>query len=685
MADQAVAGPSRDRRALLLHVLRRSLTGRPRDAGWLAAWSLVQALPALVSGWAVAKATSDFLEGRAGTGPGAEWLALIGLAALASALASRQTYLRVAALVEPLRDDLVRMIVTAALQNATWDPAPRDTGAVARITQQAEIVRDTFAGLLAVGLTFALTVVSAVVGLAALVPAIVLLAVVPMAVSLALFCCLLPSFARWQGRSVVGEEEVADSAAAALDGLRDALACGAEDQLLSEITDRVTTQAAALRALARMNLLRTLCLAVGGWLPLILLLAAAPSLVRRGVSPGAVIGAVTYIGGVLQGALYMLTRGLGGSGIRLAITLQRIVEATANPAGRYQPGAGEAVGGQGTRPGPPGRLTGYTVTSGSPLPGRTARDLAAVSVRGLSFAYGPFAEPVLHALDLDIPQEDHLAVVGPSGIGKSTLAGLVAGLLQPQAGEVRLGGVPTTGIAAADLPRRRVLIPQEAYVFAGPLGQNLNYLAPDAAPAELDTAVDAVGLRDLVTRLGGYRAQLVPAELSAGERQLIALARAYLSPARLAILDEATSHLDPVAAAHAESAFAARPGTLIVIAHRMSSALRARRVLVLDGSCARIGDHATLLATSPLYRDLVGHWQADHPAPRPSRLRQDVRRTRPGCGAGESGVTGMPPGAAAADHQQRAVEPVDEGCVDRPDQATHGRLMRPPTHHDGHG
>ena len=231
MADHAVAGTSRARRALLLRVLRRSLTGRPRDAGWLAAWSLVQALPALVSGWAVAKATSDFLAGGAGTRQGTGWLALIGLAALASALASRQTYLRVAALVEPLRDDLVRMIVTAALQNATWDPAPRDTGAVARITHQAEIVRDTFAGLLAVGLTFAFTVVSAVIGLAALVPAIVALAVVPMAVSLALFCCLLPSFARWQGKSVVGEEEVADSAAAALAGLRDALACGAEDQL----------------------------------------------------------------------------------------------------------------------------------------------------------------------------------------------------------------------------------------------------------------------------------------------------------------------------------------------------------------------------------------------------------------------------------------------------------------------
>jgi ATP-binding cassette subfamily C protein len=198
--------------------------------------------------------------------------------------------------------------------------------------------------------------------------------------------------------------------------------------------------------------------------------------------------------------------------------------------------------------------------------------------------------------------------VGPSGIGKSTLAGLVAGLLRPLAGEIRLGGVPLTEIPAADLPRYRVLIPQEAYVFAGTLGENLGYLVPGASPAALDASVGAVGLRDLVRRLGGYQAALRPAELSAGERQLIALARAHLSPARLAILDEATCHLDPVAAARAESAFAARPGTLIVIAHRISSALRADRVLVLDGGRAAIGDHAALLGCSPLYRDLVGHW-----------------------------------------------------------------------------
>jgi ATP-binding cassette subfamily C protein len=592
---------------LLLHMLRRSLSSRPRDVCWLAVWSLVQALPSLASGWAVAKATGDFLAGGAGTLRGIEWLGAFGLAALAGALASRQAYLRVAALVEPLRDDLVRITVTGALRRATEDAKPGDAGAVARVTHQAEIVRDSFAGLLMVGFTFVLTTASALAGLVALVPAVLPLAMAPMAASLVLFCCLLPSLATWQGRSVVGEEAVADSAATALAGLRDAIACGAEDQVRTEITDRVTAQATALRGLARVNLLRALCLAVGGWLPLVLVLADAPSLVRHGVGPGAIIGAVTYIGGVLNRALYTLTQAFGGSGIRLAITLQRIIEASTSPAALGAAPRGAASRGAGAR-----RVLGVSgysaAVNGSALPYRTGGDVAAVSLRGVSFGYGPLAEPVLQALDLDLHEGQHLAIVGPSGIGKSTLAGLVAGLLGPLAGEIRLGGVPLAQIPAADLPRYRVLIPQEAYVFAGTLGENLGYLAPGASPAALDASVGAVGLRDLVRRLGGYHADLRPAELSAGERQLIALARAHLSPARLAILDEATCHLDPAAAARAESAFAARPGTLIVIAHRISSALRADRVLVLDGGRAAIGDHAALLGCSPLYRDLVGHW-----------------------------------------------------------------------------
>ena len=238
-----------------------------------------------------------------------------------------------------------------------------------------------------------------------------------------------------------------------------------------------------------------------------------------------------------------------------------------------------------------------------------------VELRGVTFGYARSAEPVVRDLDLTLTPGTHLAVVGPSGAGKSTLAALIAGVLEPQGGLVRLGGVPvrppgpdSSQAAPHALAGSRVLIPQEAYVFTGTLRENLTYLHPSARPADLDSAVEAIGAAPLAERLGGYDAPVDPALLSAGERQLIALVRALLPPARLVLLDEATCHLDPAAEAVAERAFAERPATLIVCAHRISSALRADLVLVLDGPRHHLGTHDRLMADCALYRDLIGHW-----------------------------------------------------------------------------
>ncbi|HEY0700638.1 MAG TPA: ABC transporter ATP-binding protein, partial [Micromonospora sp.] len=241
-------------------------------------------------------------------------------------------------------------------------------------------------------------------------------------------------------------------------------------------------------------------------------------------------------------------------------------------------------------------------------PPATAPARPGLSLRQVTFRYGAHAEPVLAGLDLDLPYGDHLAVVGASGIGKSTLAALVAGVLRPGHGEVRVDGVPVTSLTPAQLARRRVLIPQEAYVFTGSVRDNLAYLSGDGSDDALGRAVAALGLSPLLHRLGGYDATVRPADLSAGERQLVALARAWLSPAPLVILDEATCHLDPATEAGIERAFADRPGTLVVIAHRVSSALRARRVLLLDGGTAVLDTHDRLLARAPAYRELVGYW-----------------------------------------------------------------------------
>ena len=190
------------------------------------------------------------------------------------------------------------------------------------------------------------------------------------------------------------------------------------------------------------------------------------------------------------------------------------------------------------------------------------------------------------------------------------MAGLISGLLAPQRGDIRLGDIRLGGLEREDLSTSRVLIPQEAYVFSGTLAENFTYLRPFASVSDVEGAVDLLGARSLVNNLGGLAAELEPSSLSAGERQLVTLVRACLSPARLIILDEATCHLDPGAEARAERGFARRPGSVVVVLHRMSSALRAEKVLLMDGERTWLGSHTTLLQRSDLYRDLVGYWDA---------------------------------------------------------------------------
>jgi ATP-binding cassette subfamily C protein len=293
---------------------------------------------------------------------------------------------------------------------------------------------------------------------------------------------------------------------------------------------------------------------------------------------------LTYVVSGLHPALQQLVHGMGNTAAWLFVTLGRILEDPEESDRRDGglPGADQ----------PPPPVRGH-----------------AVELRDVTFRYGPRAEPVLQRFSLEIPEGDHLAIIGPSGVGKSTLAGILAGMLRPEAGTVLLGDAPVGLLDMRTLAAHRVLIPQEAYVFVGSLRENLVTLRSDLVDDhELDAAVEALGLRPLVQRLGGFGAEVRPDMLSAGERQLISAVRSYLSPAPLVVLDEATCHLDPPAEALVEEAFARRPGSLVVIAHRLSSALRARRILLMDGTTTLVGTHEELLAGSALYRDLVGYW-----------------------------------------------------------------------------
>lgn len=553
-----------------------ALPRRPLVA--LLLWSIPEALPASISGLAVARAVdSGFLAGRPVIG--LAWLSALMLAAGVGAVGSRQVFRLLGDLVEPFRDTLVRRVVAGALRHGVRGRA--EDGALARLTHQVEIVRDTYAGLIVVLRGFVVTVIGVVVGLLSIDPVIVLLILPPFLLGFAAFVATLGMSAARYRASVRADERLAVTAGSVLAGTRDAVARGAEEHVAAMVAGPIKDQANAERAIATVAATRTLCFAIGGWLPLVVLLVAGPWLVGRGLTAGAVMGGLTYVLIGLQPVLRNLVAAVGGSGLRFVVTLGRILEASDLP----EPKARNAV-------------------SGRDLPGHD------LTVRGLTFAYGPHAEPVLRDLNLSVPDGEHLAIVGPSGIGKSTLAGLLCGLLRPDTGEVLIGGVPTADLPADRLAAVRTLIPQEAYVFAGSVRDNLTYLNPDTDTDEVAAAVTEVGADALLTRIGGMGATVTPAELSAGERQLIALVRAYLSPAPVVVLDEATCHLDPAAERRAEEAFAGRGGTLIVIAHRVSSALRARRVLVLDGTGAASGDHHTLMETSPLYRELLGHWEA---------------------------------------------------------------------------
>ncbi|MEU8437450.1 ABC transporter ATP-binding protein [Streptomyces sp. NPDC029216] len=565
---------------------RRFLRGRSRALGALVLWSLLESAHTFLGGYAVARALDDgFLTDRPGTGIG--WLAAAGAGALLGGLALRGVFSGLADLVEPLRDGLVRRAVRQALEDAVTDPArAARSGAVSRLTQQTEMARDSFAGLVLVARSFVFTAAGALAGMAALAPVLLLFVLPPLLLGTAGFLLTLRPMARVQRRALDTDEALAARAGELAAGLRDVVACGGGAEAGSRLELLIADQERLTRLLARWAAVRTLTLGVAGRLPVVALLLGAPWLIGGGLSTGALAAALTYLVQSLLPALDALMGAVGSAGTRLLVVLDRFCPPQPLP------------------PQPPVPVPELR----QPAPGRPA---PAAELRGVRFAYGPHAQPVIDGLDLALREGEHLAVVGPSGTGKSTLAALLAGLLPPDRGTVLLAGAPAGRGPARGPDPRRTLLPQQAYVFTGTVRENLGHLCPGPVPDErLEHAVAALGMDGLVDRLGGPDAPVDPSALSQGERQQLALAAAYLSPAPLLLLDEATCHLDPRAEERAERALARRPGTLVVVAHRISSAARADRVLVLDGTRAVHGTHADLPARSPLYRELVGVWNA---------------------------------------------------------------------------
>jgi ATP-binding cassette subfamily B protein len=240
----------------------------------------------------------------------------------------------------------------------------------------------------------------------------------------------------------------------------------------------------------------------------------------------------------------------------------------------------------------------------------TLPEVGPIELRGVGFRYQQRGSQVLRGVDMTIEPGERLALVGPTGAGKSTLAKLIARIYDPSEGSIHLGGVDLRHVSQRALRERIAVVPQEGFLFNTSIRDNVRIARPDASDAEVEAAFARLGLLGRFAGLEQGLDTMVDergSRLSAGEKQLVSLARAALRNPSVLVLDEATSNLDPGTEALVERAMSNLMAgrTVIVIAHRLATAAQADRIAVVaDGHLAELGSHSELIAVGGRYAEL---------------------------------------------------------------------------------
>ena len=403
----------------------------------------------------------------------------------------------------------------------------------------------------------------------------------------ALFVLLMPGLAKAQEQSQDAVGRLGGTLESALRAIRTVKASRAEDRQAEQVLSAATESADfSIRAVKR-----TAVAWVVAWsgiqLAIIVILGVGAWRVSEGaLEVSSLIAFLLYAFG-LMGPITEISQNL--------TTLQSGLAA----AGRIREVEGIAV-----------EADSETPTSSALMPdsARKVHD-PVLEFRDVTAAYGEDLAPAVTNLSFSIPRQGHVAIVGPSGAGKTTTFSLILRFIEPDAGEILLRGQPYSSLTHHQIRRHLAYVEQETPVVPGTIRENLLFTHPEASEAEIWSALEEVRMDGKVRSLpDGLDTSLTSSDVSGGQRQRIALARAILRTPDMLLLDEATAQVDGITEAAIQACIRDRSnrGAVITIAHRLSTVIDADRIMVMeDGRIRAQGTHEELLATDELYRELV--------------------------------------------------------------------------------